>query len=33
MTVSERYADFPVRVGSLSRLRSKLEQQRTVIIE
>ena len=30
MTFSERLADFPVRVGSLSRFRSKEEQKKTV---
>jgi len=30
MTFSERFADLPVRVGSLSRFRTRAEQQKTV---
>src|SRR6185295_3492330 len=30
MTFSDRFTDFPVRVASLSRFRSKAEQQKTV---
>jgi transcription-repair coupling factor (superfamily II helicase) len=30
VTFSERFADFPVRVGGLSRFRAKAEQQKTI---